>query len=194
MARMSQDKIREQLREQLWPNSEGRIWQGPKETGYWCAPRTLPLLLHLANDKRIVGKVDCSFVYIEILSRDFGQGIVEIKDPDEHAYCSGYTGNRALRSWRERMIALSNAGFIEVKPKGNRSLGYVLVIHPRLVVEALRAQKKVDDTWWNLMQDQLRKAGAPGLEDPTSELRVIQGGLQEDSPVRPSRRGRRSSH
>jgi hypothetical protein len=179
MGKTKADQRREQLREQLWPDSADRVWKGPEETGYWCAPRILPLLLHLTKEKGIVGEKDCSFVYLELLSRDFGQGIVEIRDEDEHAFCAGYTSNRARRTWQERMHALASAGFIEVETKGNRPLGYVLVLHPTHVVSELRRQRKVSDQWWNLLQQQLLEVGAPRIEDPLipTELRVIPGGV-----------------
>jgi hypothetical protein len=135
------DQKREQLREQRWPDSGDRIWKGTQEKGWWPAPRALPLFLQLARDKKIVGNTDCSRLYLELLSRDFGQGLVEIRDEDEHAFCAGYTGNRARRSWQERMRLLAKNGFIEVDTKGNRAFGYVLIVHPALVAAKFRRER-----------------------------------------------------
>jgi hypothetical protein len=120
-------------------------------------------------------------VYTELLSRDFGQGIVEIRDEDEHAYCAGYTGPRAKRTWQERMRLLKEAGFIKISPKGNRSNGYVLLVHPSRFVSEFRKQGRIDDDWWHLFEEQLRNIGAEVLPDPlaTRELRIINGGAGE---------------
>lgn len=157
---------RRDLREQLWPDSEDRIWRGADEKGWWPAPRVLPLLLHLTRDKEIVGAQDASQVYLELLSRDFGQSIVEIRDEDEHAYHAGYTSSRARRTWQERMRVLEKAGFIEVRAKGNRDYGLVLIVHPAHVIRELRRQGKVTDKWWSMLQQQLLDTGATVLEDP----------------------------
>lgn len=184
------DQKREQLREQRWPDSGDRIWNGTREKGWWPAPRALPLFLQLARDKKIVGNTDCSRVYLELLSRDFGQGLVEIRDEDEHAFCAGYTGNRARRSWQERMRLLAKNGFIEIDAKGNRSIGYVLIVHPALVAAKFRRERKVTEEWWQMLQQQLIDSGAGALDDPLTspELRVIDGGVQEASKTRARRR------
>jgi len=184
------DQKREQLREQRWPDSGDRIWKGTREKGWWPAPRALPLFLQLARDKKIVGNTDCSRVYLELLSRDFGQGLVEIRDEDEHAFCAGYTGNRARRSWQERMRLLAKNGFIEIDPKGNRAFGYVLIVHPALVAAKFRRERKVTEEWWQMLQQQLIDSGAGALDDPLTspELRVIDGGVQETSETRARRR------
>jgi hypothetical protein len=169
---------REALREQLWPDSADQIWKGAKEKGYFPSPRNLPLILHLIREKTVGGALDSSSVYVELLHRDMGQGIVEILDEDEHAFCAGYVGSRAVRSWRERVLALQKAGFIKVFPKGNRKIGYVGIMHPRIVVTELRRQAKVPERWWQLFQDRQRRVGAPTDSDPTTEkrLKAISGG------------------
>jgi hypothetical protein len=172
------DRRREETREDLWPDSAKRIWRGPEEKGYWCAPRVLPLLLHLTQSKALVGAKDCSFVYLELLARDFGQGVVEILDEDEHAFFAGYTSGRAKRTWQERVRALRDAGFIEVKPKGNRQIGFILILHPAQVVAKLKAGGKVPDNLWQLYQKRLRDIGAPVHTKVAPELRVIDGGAQ----------------
>jgi len=155
------DSKRLHLRDELWPNAEPLITR-PDEKGWWRAPRTFPLILSLTRDKRITGKLDCSSVYLELHSRDFGQGLVEILDEDEHAFCAGYFGNRALRSWRERMAMLESAGFIKIAPKGNRRIGYVLLINPHAVAEELRRQGKVPDAWWRAYKQRLQAVGGTG--------------------------------
>jgi hypothetical protein len=157
------------LRDELWPEAAALI--APDQKGWWRAPRTLPLILSLTRDKRITGKLDCSAVYLELHSRDFGQGLVEILDEDEHAFCAGYFGNRALRSWRERIAMLAEAGFIEIAPKGNRRIGYVLLINPHAVAEELHRQGKVSDAWWRAYKQRLQAVG--GAELGTSSPIVL---------------------
>jgi hypothetical protein len=190
MAKTKADLKRELLREEFWPEHQGSVWGGPAEKGYWCAPRVLPLFLDLAASKSVVGDLDCSKVYLELLSRDFGQGVVEILDEEEHAFCAGYRGKRAKRTWQERIRRLEGSGFIQVQPKGNRTIGYVLIIHPYKVATELRNAGKVDDLWWQLFKQKLNAVGAgetlSKFEEITSSpaVRAAQSmhhELQEDS-------------
>lgn len=160
MAKTKADERRGTLRDSLWPGQEEYVWAGPAERGYWCAPRVLPLLLTLTSEKSIVGEFDCSSAYVDLMSRDFGQGFVEILDEEEHAYCSGYAGRRARRTWQERIKRLEKAGFIKTMPRLNRSIGYILIIHPYKVATELRKLGKIDDQWWQLFSQILDKIGA----------------------------------
>src|SRR6266849_362819 len=99
------DAKRLELRDRLWPDAEQLVVKAD-EKGWSKAPRVLPLILNLTRNKKITGKLDCSTVYHELWSRDFGQGIVEIFDEAEHAFGAGYVGERAVRSWRERVRKL----------------------------------------------------------------------------------------
>jgi hypothetical protein len=46
------------------------------DDGWFKAPRTLPLILALIRDKKLTPKGDPTSVYLELLSRQFGDGIV----------------------------------------------------------------------------------------------------------------------
>jgi hypothetical protein len=139
-------------------------------------------VLALTKDKRIVGEKDCSSVYLELLARDFGQGIVEIRDEDEHAFCAGYSSNRARRTWQERIKLLEREGFIQTVPKGNRSTGYVLIVHPLQAVAGLRRQGKVTDELWRMFQQRLLETGCPPLEESDVSGELVSLGTPEGRP------------
>jgi hypothetical protein len=63
------------------------------------------------------------------------------------AYEAGYTGNRALRTWQERMRLLESLGFIKAQKIGNEPYRYVLMIDPVVAVEALAKKGRVDAAW-----------------------------------------------
>jgi hypothetical protein len=136
---------REKLRESLFPGEEA--WIGEAEKGWFRAPRTLPLILSLIDAKDLSGKVRTSNVYLELWARNMGEGFIEMKEPESHAYFAGYTGSRGVRTWQERMKLLVKTGFIKVKPAGNRIYGYVLLVHPANIIEKLIAQDKLPANW-----------------------------------------------
>lgn len=168
MPRKNASEHRLRLRDELWPGSEEEIWRGPREKGYWPAPRVLPLILSLVND--LVGKgKEASLVYLDLLSRDFGQGIVDLRaDEADYAYCAGFDSKRARRSWRERVRALEDLGFIRVQSKGPREIAFVLLRHPYIVLRELRAAGKIKERWWSMLCDQLASVGGAWPEFPAA--------------------------
>lgn len=149
-----------------------RAWNGPDETGYFCASRLLPIVLQFTNDKRVVGKHDCARVYIELLSRDWGQGVVELVDPESHAFRAGYKSPRAARTWTEQIRALEREGLIEIQPRGRNKLGIALIVHPRIVIAQQHAKGNIDEDLWaeyELICEQF------GLEDGKLSSRTSSG-------------------
>lgn len=144
MKKTRSQEIRDEVRKKLWPDEDA--WTGENELGFFQAPRTLPLLLHLLSSKAVSGKQNPSFVYVELWARHMGGGIIEMKHEGEHTYASGYTSGRT-RTWREHVKLLEANGFIKTKKVGNQQYRYVLLVHPTAVVEKLRQQNKVDPHW-----------------------------------------------
>lgn len=138
---------REDIKKELWPKEIA--WTGERpESGWFRAPRTLPLILTLLSDKKISGKSDLSGVYLELLARHRDSGIVEMVTPGEHSYGAGYSGSRGVRTWQERMKILEELGFIKSKQSGNQQYKYVLLVHPTIAVHNLYNVGKVPKTWW----------------------------------------------
>ena len=108
----------------------------------------MPILTRLASEKSITGSLDCGAVYLELLSQNWGQGIIEIRDEEAHGFRSGFCSSRATRSWRERIFALQEAGFIEIKPKASRRIGYILRLHPDRIIARLREEHRMDENLW----------------------------------------------
>jgi hypothetical protein len=153
------EEKRRRLRESLWPNSDEGIWKASKERGYFCAPRSLPLLLRLLSDKKIVKLTNCGRVYLDLLAHHWGQGIVEITSEGEHAYYSNYSTERSIRTWRERIDALERVGLIRTKPKPNQRIGYVLLLHPHPVAKRLHDEGLVDELWWSTYTKRMLETG-----------------------------------
>jgi hypothetical protein len=152
---------RDQHKDNYWSDLDG--WLGQHEKGWFACPRTLPLFLALMNSKAISNKANPSSVYLELISRTYGEGVVEMVQEEEHAYNSGYSGNRAVRSWQERMDILEKNGFINtVRVNGRRKFAFIL--HPVDVVHKLRQEKKVPADWWNAYQARQVEVKEPDYE------------------------------
>jgi hypothetical protein len=141
-------KRRRELKETYWPGDDG-LWTGEDEKGWFSAPRTLPLILGLLGEKKVSNGKDPSAVYLELMSRHIDGGIIEMEAESTHAYAAGYSGQRALRTWQERMRVLDQIGFIRTVPVGNDAYRYVALVHPTVAVQRLWDAKKIPDHWWN---------------------------------------------
>jgi hypothetical protein len=146
--RKKQAERRLALRNEFFPGSEDEVWTRHGTKGYATVPRLLPLVAALIKDLSKSG--DPSSVYLELWSRVFDEGLVAIEREDECAFASGYTGTRAVRTWRERMDLLIDLGFIRVHASGNRRYANVLIVNPLLVVSGMRKRGKprIPDEWW----------------------------------------------
>lgn len=161
--RNSLQKKRRKLREELWPGE--RAWLSEEEKGFFLAPRTLPLILMILDRKAVSKALAPSSVYLELLSRHRGDGIIEFGYEEEHAAAAGYTGTQAKKSWRNRMKILEQHGFIKVKRSLGRQFGYGLIVHPTIAVYNLHDAGLVPDDLWDNYRTQQINAGELPIED-----------------------------
>src|SRR5205823_1065618 len=98
------------LREEIFPDESA---YDPPEKGWFKASRALPLFLALMASKRVSGELDPTRVYLELLARHIDGGFVELGAEADHAMAAGYSGDRAIRTWRERIKILERSGFVK---------------------------------------------------------------------------------
>jgi hypothetical protein len=135
------------LRREFWPDELPWRGAGVGEKGWFTAPRTLPLVLTLIG--RLHKNKDLGSVYLELLSRQMGQGVVRIENEKDHAYSSGYASARSVRTWEERMATLEQLGFIKSVPNAGRKYGLVCLVHPTVAIQRLLEAGQIPkDEWW----------------------------------------------
>jgi hypothetical protein len=158
--RPTQAERRLELRDRLWSDASHLVWNRKVEHGFCTIPRILPLVMTLIN-RLSEKKEDPSQVYMELWSRAFDEGFIQIGNEEEHAFASGYvTPQRGVRSWRERMRKLERMGFIRIKPNGMQMIGFVLLIHPHLAIDAMKKQSRVEEGLYNAFLKRLSDTGA----------------------------------
>ncbi len=156
---------REMLRDTLFPGAAERVWHRRTNQGFTTVPRLLSLVAQMI--RTLAPKGDPSMVYIDLWTRAFDESMVTVNDEMECAFSSGYIGNRAIRTWRERMETLEKLGFIECRPIGSRKFGQVLILDPLRVCAELkeRSPEKVSEEWWTafITRAQEIRATIPGV-------------------------------
>jgi hypothetical protein len=157
----------QKIREEFWPQVD--VWTGgEQDKGWFKVPRTLPLILALIQSKEVTGNADPTRVYLELLSRQFGEGVVEIQNESEHAYAAGYTSSRAERTWQDHMRCLEKLGFIKIKGIGKHAFKYVALVHPVSALEELRKKNLVPEDWWDAFRDRRTQTGELSYEERTA--------------------------
>lgn len=154
-----------ELRQKLWPGvTEDHLWDRKNRDGFATIPRTLPLMLTIMNDLADSGK-PVAPVYLELWSRLRDEGFLSLNSPQEMAFASGHTGQRALYTWRDRVTKLKELGFLDVKPGPFGALSYVLVWNPYHVIRKHYEEGRVREDKWQALIFRASEIGADDLDE-----------------------------
>jgi len=179
-SKAAQDRAR--VRDEAFPGSSHRIWPDHNGKGWAKVPRTLPVILRVLDDKSIRrGDGALTRTYLTLLSQNWDEGLIKVENEEEFARLSGFSGARAVRSWRERMQMLVELGFIEAKAR-YAPFGFVLIVHPLNAMRDLHIAGKISESDWLLFTEKHHACGA--TEPPREPFQVVDGGLP-DSETEP---------
>lgn len=155
------------MRGNLWPNlDETRLWEREKSDGWLSIPRAMPLLLQIM-DSLSKGK-PISSTYLDLWCRTYDDSFVIANKDREMAFFSGFTGERAVRTWASRMRILDDLGFIDVKDGPNGPISYVLIFNPYLVVREHYDAGHVNEAFFNSLGQRMIEIGAQDLDAPAA--------------------------
>jgi len=127
------------LRADLWPKlDEDRLWSRKKHKGFTTVPRTLPLIMQCLDD--MSKRTPVSRTYLDLWCRMFDESFLSLSKADEMAYSSGFTGERAVTTWRDRLRRLEGLGFIETASGASGPLSHAVIFNPYLVLKEHHAK------------------------------------------------------
>lgn len=160
-------KIRDsqlKLRSELWPNvTEDRIWNRHHRIGFVTIPRAMPVIM-VAMDSLSKNR-PVSAAYLELWCRCFDEAFITLSNKEHDlAFASGFSGERAVHTWRARIDILAKLGFINLAPGVSGPRSYALVLNPYLVLKELRGRKRIGDVFWNALQTRVREIKANDLD------------------------------
>lgn len=156
-------KKKQALRKQLWGDIDpDTIWNRKLNDGYTTIPRTMPIVFQIMDDLSEKSK-PISSTYFSLWCRVFDESFIEIKSPDEMAFESGYSGQRAVSTWKARMKILTNLGFINVKEGASGQYNYVLLLNPYKIIKEYYKKKKVQEGKYNALFARAQEVGAGDL-------------------------------
>ena len=123
-----------ELRNQFWPDlNKDMLWHRKRNPGFISIPRTLPYIMQIM-DEMSNGK-PVSATYFALWCHTFDESFVRNDKSVEMSFESGFRGQRAETTWKNRMKILQELGFIEVKSGPSGPCNYVVILNPHKVVK-----------------------------------------------------------
>ena len=152
------------LRTQLWPElDEAILWKRTTAKGFTTIPRTMPHMLDIMDN--LAGKgTPVSKVYLSLWCRVFDEGMLEIKNYEDLAFEAGFSGQRAVTTWKQRMTLLVDLGFIQVEQGMRGQYDYVLLLNPYLILKSLYENKKIQKQKYIALFSRAQEVGATDLK------------------------------
>ena len=129
---------RSDLRSKVFPDiDDEKIWDvkdRKKTKGYTSTPRTMPLMMIIMDLLAGKGK-PVSSCYLELWSRADEEGFITLSKYRDVAFASGYTGERGVSTWKERVRRLESLGFIQTAEGTSGDLHFVQLWNPYLIIQ-----------------------------------------------------------
>ena len=149
---------RTRLRKELWPDvTDDMIWSRETFKGFTSIPRTMPIIMTIIDT---LSKTSSGNVYFGIWCKAFDDFVVEVRDEYDMAFSCGYTGARAVRSWRERISVLESNGFVKSSKSPVGSYRYILVLDPHKAVNRLFGHSAISKEYFDIFRQTLISIGA----------------------------------
>ena len=160
-------------RRKLWPDlADGSLWNMDKE-GWVALPRLMPLMLSIMDD--LSGKgFPVGRTYLELWSRiRVEESFLALNRPEEMAFHAGFEGQRALRTWKDRMHRLGELGFIGLKPGPLGDLSYAVIYNPYHIIKRAYLAGQVQENKWQALVIRANEVSAFDFDDIDDEGNLI---------------------
>lgn len=172
--RRNRDILKRQLqaRSKLWPDlTESMLWNRGNE-GWVAVPRLMPLMMSIMDD--LSGKgFPVGRTYLEMWVRLRDEQFLTLNRPEEMAFHAGFEGQRALRTWKDRVQRLANLGFIGLKPGPLGDLSYAVFYNPYHIVKRAYLAGKVQEKKWQALVIRANEIDAFDIDDVDDEGQLI---------------------
>ncbi|HUY03497.1 MAG TPA: hypothetical protein VMV33_09445 [Rhodocyclaceae bacterium] len=168
----------EEQRKIHFPTVPGEwLWHRKHNDGFSTVPRTLPIVMQAIDDQS-KGQ-PAGHVLFCLWARSPDHPVVSIENPTTFAAEAGFSGARAVDTWRRRMKRLQELQFLTTKPGASGEFHYVLLLNPNVAVEWMRSHHLVQDGIYARFTDRLADVGAYGDLEGIRKYWVAQQQAQE---------------
>lgn len=194
--RKQSDILKKQLeiRAKLWPELNPKMLWGMDSDGWVAVPRLMPLMMSIMDD--LSGKgYPVSRTYLEMWARLREEQFLTLNRPEEMAFHAGFEGQRALRTWKDRVQRLANLGFIGLKPGPLGDLSYAVFFNPYHIVKLAYLDGNVQERKWQALIVRANEVRSFDLDELDDDGNLIPDEeeakpVAKPKPKRKSRSGR----
>lgn len=144
------------------------LWHRKTNDGYISIPRTLPIAMQ-AIDAQSKGQ-PAGHTYFCLWARSPDHCVLAIENPATFAAEAGFTGERAVDTWRRRMRQLRELNFIKTTPGASGEFHYVLLLNPNAVMEWMHGNGLMQRELYGRFLVRLTDVGARGELDAVREI------------------------
>jgi hypothetical protein len=157
------------LREIFWPGlSENLLWNRKRHKGFTSIPRTLPNLINIIDT--LSKNKPAGRTYLVLWARSYDEAMLIIDNPATLAAEAGFTGERAVSTWTQRMKTLRQLGFIKAVEGPAGGFHYVLLLNPHQVVWGLKPT--IQASLFRQLHERALAIGATDMKAPEVEIPV----------------------
>lgn len=136
------------------------LWRRKSNDGFTTVPRTLPIAMQ-AIDNQSKG-APAGHALFCLWSRAPDNPLIMVEAPATFAAEAGFTGERAVDTWRKRMKTLITLKFIYTKQGPSGEFHFILLLNPNIAVELMRQHGLVQDGLYGRFKDRVAEVGAAG--------------------------------
>jgi hypothetical protein len=156
------------LRGDLFPKLTGTdFWSRQKSDGFTTIPRTMPIILAVIDS--LTKSAPAGSTYFDLWCRAFDEHLIDLKNDQEMATSAGFSGERAVYTWRRRMESLRETGFIQTV--GESRMIHAVLINPYKVLKQLRDRKPshIPNDLWTALLSRMSEIGADDFDQLRAE-------------------------
>lgn len=121
------------LRDSMWPGAEERLWHPKTHAAYISIPKTLPFLGRMMDEMSKNFPVSETYNALWCWTWD-NNAFVRLNRIDEMAFAAGFTGQRGVRTFQDRLKRLEALSFVELKAAGNSKMAFAFLPNPHTVI------------------------------------------------------------
>lgn len=183
-----------EVRRKLWPHvSDEMTWNRKARDGFVTLPRTMPLIMRIMD--YMAGKGSpVSLVYLDLWCRTFDEAFLQITKTEEMATYAGFSGQRAVRTWKERFSKLAELGFIDVQYGMSKDVQFALILNPYHVIAKAYANDRIPPEMWNALIVRSAEIGAGDLKDVDETGEYVAGIEPTPKNAKGKKRTAKSKH
>lgn len=176
-----------EIRDQFFPDAEARMWDRQRFHGFTTVPRTMPLIQRAMNELAEKGK-PLAETYFALWCATWDNAFVRLGRAPDIAYAAGFTGQRGVRTFYDRVRRLAVLGFVDVRDSAGQAMGLAFLPNPHVVLlrlwecrndhaatpELLTALKGLTESTYNAFLERAIDVGCNDVERELARLAAAQ--------------------